>query len=227
MNVDSLDVWQDPDSTGASLGVIAKGDSVKVVETRGSFSKIEFQDGYGWVMSESLTPAGDALSNPFTDVKEEDYFYEPVLWAFYHDPQITNGMTDTTFGPDLTVTRGQCVTFLWRAMGKPEPTLTENPFTDVPADQYYYTAVLWAVENGITNGVTETTFAPDMTLSTAHITTFLYRALDIGPDGWYQDAADWAAADHLLDGTDLTAAPGVNCPRGAVVTFLYREMARL
>ena len=162
--------------------------------------------------------------NPFTDVKEGDYFYDAVLWAFYADPQVTDGMTDTTFGPYLTVTRGQCVTFLWRAMGKPEPTTDKNPFTDVPADQYYYKAVLWAVEKGITDGMTDTTFEPNTTLSTAHIITFLYRTLGIGTNGWYQEAADWAATENLMEGTNLTVDPKVNCPRGAVVTFLYREL---
>ena len=166
------------------------------------------------------------LENPFTDVKEGDYFFAPVLWAFYHDPQITDGMTDTTFGPYLTVTRGQCVTFLWRAMGKPEPTTDKNPFTDVPADQYYYKAVLWAVEKGITDGMTDTTFEPNTTLSTAHIITFLYRTLGIGTNGWYQEAADWAATENLMEGTNLTVDPKVNCPRGAVVTFLFRELSK-
>ena len=171
--------------------------------------------------------AGGASSpsdNPFTDVGQEDYFYDAVLWAFNHDPQITDGMTDTTFGPSLTVTRGQCVTFLWRAMGKPEPSSDKNPFTDVPADQYYYKAVLWAVENGITDGMTDTTFEPNTTLSTAHIITFLYRTLGIGTNGWYQEAADWAVRENLLDKMDLKVDPGVNCPRGSVVTFLYREL---
>ena len=163
--------------------------------------------------------------NPFTDVKEGDYFYDAVLWAFYADPQVTDGMTDTTFGPYLTVTRGQCVTFLWRAMGKPEPTTDKNPFTDVPADQYYYKAVLWAVEKGITDGMTDTTFEPNTTLSTAHITTFLFRTLGVGTDGWYQEAADWAVKEKLLDGMNLMVAPNVDCPRGAVVTFLYRELS--
>ena len=164
----------------------------------------------------------ETRSSPFVDVKEGDYFHDPVLWAFYADPQITDGMDDTHFGPDLTVTRGQCVTFLWRAMGKPEPAITRNPFADVPASQYYYKAVLWAVEKGITAGVDDNHFAPNMTLSTAHIITFLDRALGIGTDGWYQEAAGWAAAENLLDGTGLTVAPKVSCPRGAVVTFLYK-----
>ena len=174
--------------------------------------------------TEPTEPVGppETQTNPFVDVKEGAYYHDPVLWAFYADPQITDGMDDTHFGPNLTVTRGQCVTFLWRTMGKPEPAITRNPFTDVPADQYYYKAVLWAVEKGITDGMTDTTFEPDTTLSTAHIITFLYRTMSAGTDGWYQEAADWAVRRDLLVGTGLTVAPNVNCPRGAVVTFLYR-----
>ena len=167
----------------------------------------------------------EALPNPFSDVKEADSFYDAVLWAFYHEPQITDGMTDTTFGPYLTVTRGQCVTFLWRSRGCPEPTITSNPFVDVPAGQYYSKAVLWAVENGITDGVDDTHFAPNDTLSTAHIITFLYRTLGIGADGWYQEAGNWAVSKNLLEGTGLTVDPKVNCPRSGVVLFLYREQS--
>ena len=162
---------------------------------------------------------------PFTDVSEADYYFEAVRWAYNHEPQVTNGMSETTFGPELTVTRGQCVTFLWRAMGCPEPASGQNPFADVNESDYYYKAVLWAVESGITNGVDATHFAPDLTLSTAHIATFLYRTLGIGADGWYAEAADWAAQEGLLDDTGLTVDPGVDCPRGVVVTFLYRELA--
>ncbi len=186
----------------------------------GMFSERELNFSFDWTADAAAGPS----DNPFTDVAQEDYYYDAVLWAFNHDPQITDGMTDTAFGPDLTVTRGQCVTFLWRAMGRPEPASDKNPFTDVPADQYYYKAVQWAVEKGITDGMTDTTFEPGTTLSTAHIITFLYRTLGIGANGWYQEAAEWAAKENLLDKMGLTVDPGVNCPRGSVVTFLYREL---
>ncbi len=162
---------------------------------------------------------------PFTDVTDGDYFFEAVRWAYNHEPQVTNGMSETTFGPDLTVTRGQCVTFLWRAMGCPEPAPNQNSFVDVSESDYYYKAVLWAVEKGITNGVDAAHFAPDLTLSTAHIATFLYRTLEIGTDGWYAEAADWAAQESLPDQTGLAIDPSVDCPRGAVVAFLYWELA--
>ena len=165
-------------------------------------------------------------ANPFSDVTEGDLFHNAVLWAYYHDPQITDGMTDTTFGPELTVTRGQCVTFLWRAMGKPMPSTHFNPFQDVAMNDYYYDAVLWAVEKGITNGVTDTTFAPNATLSTQHIVTFLYRTLNPGKDGWDGEAAAWAGKDDggKPFGVDIDVNNKTDCPRWCVVQFLYKTV---
>ena len=150
-----------------------------------------------------------------------DSLYDAVYWAA--DNGITQGVDDTHFVPNGTCTRGEAVTFLWRAKGEPEPTTTTNPFKDVKESDYFYKAVLWAVENGITVGVKADAFVPKQTCSTAHILTFLYRTLEIGADGWYEDAGAWAEKDGLLKDTGLTANPKVNCPRGAVVTFLYRE----
>ena len=113
----------------------------------------------------------------FDDVKDESqYYFDPVYWAV--DKGITTGSTPTTFNPGAGCTRAQVVTFLWRAAGKPEPTSTTNPFEDVAADQYYYKAVLWAVEKGITKGTSETKFSPDSTCTRAQIVTFLYRAME-------------------------------------------------
>ena len=163
--------------------------------------------------------------NPFTDVFESDYYYTPVLWAYYHEPQITNGISATQFAPKNTVKRCECVTFLWRAMGCPEPKSAKNPFTDVQSGDYFYKPVLWAVENGITVGTTKTTFAPDDTLSTAHMITFLYRTKNPGKDGWYEEAASWATDKNGKPfGVNLAVNNATNCPRGAVVTFLYELM---
>ena len=119
------------------------------------------------------SPEPTSTNNPFVDVKETDFFYKAVLWAV--ENEITNGLTTTTFGPYAECNRAQVVTFLWRARSKPEPTATEHPFTDVAEDQFYYNAMLWAVENGITNGLTETTFGPNATCNRAQVVTFLYR----------------------------------------------------
>lgn len=113
-------------------------------------------------------------SNPFTDVPADAYYHDAVLWAL--DKNVTTGTSKTTFSPSATCTRGQVVTFLWRAMGCPEPASTENPFTDVTESDYFYKAVLWAVEKGVTNGTTDTTFGPNGTCTSAHVVTFLWRA---------------------------------------------------
>ena len=164
----------------------------------------------------------EKLENPFVDIAEESYYYDAILWAYYAEPQVTKGVDETHFGPNKTVTRGQTVTFLWRAMGEPEPKNSNNPFEDVKADDYYFKAVLWAVEKGITQGTDATHFSPYETCSTAHIVTFLYRTLNIGNDGWYEAAAKWAEDNGLLKDINKKVAPDEICPRGAVVTFLER-----
>ena len=164
--------------------------------------------------------------NCFDDISEDMYCYDAVLWAYYAEPKITNGMDDTHFGPDETSTRAHIVTFLWRAKGEPEPTETHNPFEDVKETDYFYEAVLWAVEQGIVKGTDETHFTPKQTCSTAHIITMLYRALGAGTDGWYEEAGAWAEKLGLLADTGLTVDKNVDCPRGAIVTFLYRALAK-
>ena len=166
-----------------------------------------------------------------------DYFYDPVLWALTHEPQITDGMTETTFAPAETCTRGQVVTFLWRAMGCEEPTKTDNPFSDVSSGDYFYKAVLWAVEKGITDGTSATTFSPNDPCTRAHVVTFLCRAegnpkggsnnpfADVAAGEYYTDAVLWAVSKGLTDGTsDTTFSPADPCTRGQIVTFLYRDM---
>ena len=193
----------------------------------GKISGDKIADAYGTAAGEvTIEPDGAKPVNPFVDVKESDSFYDAVLWAYYTKPQITNGIDATHFGPMSTVTRGQAVTFLWRAMGEPEPAAKTNPFVDVPESEYYYKAILWAVEKGITVGTDATHFTPNQTCSTAHIITFLYRTMGIGADGWYEPAGTWAKDAGLLDGLTLTVAPEVDCPRACVVLFLYRQLAK-
>ncbi|MBE6997414.1 MAG: hypothetical protein E7427_04495 [Ruminococcaceae bacterium] len=164
-------------------------------------------------------------ANPFADVNETDDYYDAVIWAYYAEPQVTNGITATQFGPNSTVTRGQAATFLWRAMGCPEPKSSVSKFEDVQdPNYYYYKAVLWAVEQGIAKGTDETHFTPEQTCSTAHIVTFLYRTMGIGADGWYEVAEAWAQGAGLLKGMSAAVAPGVDCPRAGVVQLLYRAL---
>ena len=120
------------------------------------------------------SPEPSSTNNPFTDVKESDYFYNPVLWA--KENGVTSGKTATTFEPGSPCTRGQIVTFLWIAKGRPEPTATDNPFTDVKTNDYFNKAVLWAKENKITSGTSETTFSPGKTCTRAQAMTFLWIA---------------------------------------------------
>ena len=119
-------------------------------------------------------PEPTSTNNPFTDMNTDNYFYKPVLWAV--EKGITDGVSETAFGSNNVCTRGQVVTLLWRAAGKPDPTSTTNPFTDVNSDNYFYDPVLWALENGITDGVTETSFAPNATCTRAQVVTFLHRS---------------------------------------------------
>jgi len=173
--------------------------------------------------------------NPFTDVPADAYYHDAVLWAYENN--ITNGISATTFGPKETCTRGQVVTFLWRANGCPEPTSTNNPFTDVSEKDYFYKAVLWAAEQGITNGITATTFGAKDTCSSGHIVTFLWRAngkptatgdsvlAAANPGQWYTEAVAWADTAGLLSGSDIAFEPKNNSPRADVVTYLYLNQA--
>ena len=173
----------------------------------------------------------NSVLNFFYDVPNGAYFYEAVKWAV--DKGITNGLSDTMFGPYESCTRAQIVTFLWRAAGSPEPK-TASSFTDVPANAYYAKAVAWAVENGITNGMTATMFAPDATCTRGQSVTFLYRALkgtasgstnftDVQSDAFYADAINWAVANNVTNGTsNTTFSPNADCTRAEIVTFLYR-----
>ena len=176
--------------------------------------------------------------NPFTDVSETDYYYDAVLWA--RGEGITSGTSATTFGPADPCRRAQVVMFLWRAMGSPEPVNRVNPFTDVAETDYYYAAVLWAVEQGITSGVTPDTFGPDAVCSRAQIVTFLYQAMDrpamsgknpfadVKPGDYYYTPVLWAVEAGITSGVDAAHfAPERDCIRAHVVTFLYKALAEV
>ena len=170
--------------------------------------------------------------DPYGDVSKDSYYYDAVKWAA--ETGVTTGVGDGLFAPEWVCTRGQIVTFLWRASGSPAPKATELPFTDVAADAYYAQAVLWAVENGITNGTSETTFSPDQTCTRAHAVAFLYRMSgspaaagstfsDVAADAYYSTAVAWAVEKGITNGTSgTTFSPDDTCTRGQIVTFLYR-----
>ena len=168
--------------------------------------------------------AARAVGNPFEDVSEYDDYYDAVMWAYAND--VTSGVTADTFAPKATCNRGQVVTFLWRASGRPEPKTASNPFTDVRQDSYCYKAVLWAVENGITNGTSATTFSPTNPCTYAHVVTFLWRANGqpsepTSDNAWYAEAVSWANERGLLAGYSFN--PAAPCPRACIVIYLYRN----
>ncbi len=170
----------------------------------------------------------------FTDVPEGAYYCDAVYWAVENG--VTVGATATTFNPGGSCTRAQMVTFLWRAAGSPEPATTVNPFTDVDANDYYYEAVLWAVESGVTVGATATTFNPGGECTRAQMVTFLWRAAespeptttvnpftDVDAGDYYCKAVLWAVENGITVGaTATTFAPVAVCTRAQAVTFLYR-----
>lgn len=216
---------------------------------------VPVKNGYdfaGWYLDSSLTTkaasikldkdttvyanwkeTAGASELPFTDVLKGSYYHDAVLWAVKNN--VTSGTSADKFDPDRSCTRAQIVTFLWRSAGCPEPTITENPFSDVSSEAYYYKAVLWAVENGIAKGKTATTFAPDDTVTRGQTVTFINRASndsiavgensfkDVNNDSYYYEAVLWAVKKGITKGvSDNIFAPDSACTRGQIVTFLYR-----
>lgn len=216
---------------GYELGSLAvkdaSGDLLPLADLGNGKYSFVMPDGKVSVEAEFVKTAATS----FADVPANAYFADAVKWAV--DKDVTNGLSDTMFGPYESCTRTQIVTFLWRAAGSPEPK-TASSFTDVPVSAYYAKAVAWAIENGITNGMTETTFAPDATCTRGQIVTFLYRALkgtasgstnftDVKSDTFYADAINWAVANNVTNGTsNTTFSPNADCTRAEIVTFLYR-----
>ena len=176
---------------------------------------------------------GNPQTGVFVDVATGSYYEDAVDWAVENG--ITKGTDDTHFSPDGICTRAQAVTFLWRAAGSPKPEPRAMPFTDVPVGSYYYDAVLWAVENGITKGTSDTTFSPNMTCTRAQIVAFLWRSekspaagianpfADVKSTAYYADAVLWAVKENITKGTTSTTfSPNADCTRAQIVTFLWR-----
>ena len=176
---------------------------------------------------------GNPQTGVFVDVATGSYYEDAVDWAVENG--ITKGTDDTHFSPDGICTRAQAVTFLWRTAGSPASKTRAMPFTDVPVGSYYYDAVLWAVENGITKGTSDTTFSPNMTCSRAQIVAFLWRSekspaagtanpfADVKSTAYYADAVLWAVKENITKGTtNTTFSPDADCTRAQIVTFLWR-----
>lgn len=210
--------------SGSELALTSKGNGRYTFTMPGSSVKIQV----------SFKEIAEQVTNPFTDVYESDYYYDAVLWAVENG--VTSGTSAVTFGPHVTVTRAQAVTFLWRAHGSPKAT-GSNPFTDVSRSNYYYDAVLWAVEHGVTSGTTATTFGPNAPVTRAQAVTFQWRASgspavsggsfsDVAADAYYSGAVAWAVANGITNGTGGNKfSPEVTVTRAQAVTFLWRELA--
>ncbi len=181
--------------------------------------------------------------NPFKDVRQGDWFYDAVMWAVKNG--VTDGTTPTTFSPSGTATRAQTVTFLWRAAGCPEPEIGECPFGDIPAGAYYRKAVLWAYENGITDGTSETTFSPDDVVTRAQTVTFLYRYMKLKGEGfeglwsfelefsdvdeipeYALEAFSYGVMKGVIEGDGGRLLPNGRCTRAQIVTMLSRYFAK-
>ena len=212
---------------------LAKASDARALATENGKAMAEKAHKLGVELVEYITKDDALEPGHFTDVKAGAYYEDAVKWAV--DKAVTSGKTVTTFAPNESCTRAQAVTFLWRAAGSPEPTASEMAFTDVKADSYYYKAVLWAVENGITSGMSDTLFAPNATCSRSQIVTFLYRMekspeataenpfTDVKAGAFYESAVLWAVENGVTTGaTATTFDPAGDCTRGQIVTFLYR-----
>lgn len=187
-------------------------------------------------ISVGISAAAPDFLLPFSDVNPTAYYYEPIRWAVYNG--IAEGVSQTRFGVNEPCSRARIVTFLWRAAGSPTPRSTLNPFVDVLPGSYYYQAVLWAIENGITNGTGAATFSPEMTVSRAQAMTYLHRSAglvsssyyapftDVSDNAYYASAVRWALSRGITNGTSATTfSPDEPCTRSQIVTFLYRAQA--
>ena len=187
------------------------------------------------IFEKNATPPPAPTVNPFVDVPAGSFYYDAVLWAV--EKGVTTGTSATTFEPDGSCTRAQAVTFLWRVAGCPAPKSAAMPFTDVKAGSFYYDAVLWAVENGITKGTSETTFEPEAYCTRAQIVTLIWRAQkspaagtdnpfnDVKAGSFYETAVLWAVKAGVTKGTSATTfEPEGICTRAQIVTFIWRCM---
>ena len=205
------------------------GDALKLTEKNGKYT-FKMPSGKVTIKASFVEEVPEQI---FKDVPANAYYYEAVKWA--QEKGITGGIGNGLFGPNDPCTRAQIVTFLWRAAGSPEPETRAMPFTDIPVGSYYYDAVLWAVENDITKGTSDTTFSPNMTCTRAQIVAFLWRSekspaagtanpfADVKSTAYYADAVLWAVKENITKGTTSTTfSPNADCTRAQIVTFLWR-----
>ena len=227
---------------GGVQGFAYKENGMNVVLFANSLThKVHQRDEYAYisnflfssVLSDKNYDGSESVALPFTDVAEGAYYADAVAWAIQN--KVTSGVSATTFAPNASCTRGQMVTFLWKAAGSPEPKSLTTAFTDVKSGAYYEKAVAWAVENKVTTGTSATTFSPDATVTRGQSVTFLWKAnnspaaegtsafADVAASAYYASAVNWAVEKGVTSGMSATTfAPNSNCTRAQIVTFLYR-----
>ena len=227
---------------GGVQGFAYKENGMNVVLFANSLThKVHQRDEYAYisnflfssVLSDKNYDGSESVALPFTDVAEGAYYADAVAWAIQN--KVTSGVSATTFAPNASCTRGQMVTFLWKAAGSPEPKSLTTAFTDVKSGAYYEKAVAWAVENKVTTGTSATTFSPDATVTRGQSVTFLWKAnnspaaegtsafIDVAAGVYYAPAVAWAVEKGVTSGMSATTfAPNSNCTRAQIVTFLYR-----
>lgn len=233
---DTVTVTVKPDAGYTLQDLIVKdkwGERVAVSEEKGRYTFVMPNSA---VTIEAVFAKTVEWKMPFIDVPSGTYYYDAVVWAVQQE--ITNGTSETTFEPSAGCTRAQMVTFLWRFNGCPEPSVKNSVFDDVDLNSYYGKAVLWAIEKGITNGTSETTFSPNMVCSRAHMAAFLCRMsegeavgnsnpfVDVPANEYYTEPVQWAVENGVTVGTSPTTySPADPCTRGQMVVFLYRLLA--
>ena len=223
-----------------AIGTVTADSKAKIDAARNAYNKLtdaqkEQVKNYDTLVKAETELARINAGVTFVDVPAGSYYKDAVDWAVKKG--VTQGVDATHFNPNGSCTRAQAVTFLWRAAGSPAPKSTEMPFKDVSANSYYRDAVLWAVENGITKGTSDTTFSPNQTCTRAQIVTFLWRSekspaasgsnpfADVAANAYYADAVLWAVENGVTKGTSDTAfSPDATCTRAQIVTFLWRCM---
>ncbi len=239
-------------STGDHLYVISSSSSIMNPDVAGkrqrsrdvTINTLEIKRANGNTWLQDLTGANvpyysadSSLTDPSTmeDVAADAWSYEAVNWAITN--LVTEGTSENRFSPELECNRAQMVTFMWRAAGMPEPASSNNPFEDVRPEDYYYKAVLWAVEQNITSGISDNTFGPEQSCTRGQAVTFLYRGEkspaqdavsnpfeDVKADAYYYDPVQWAVNENITNGTgEHTFSPDGICTRAQIVTFLYRD----
>ena len=227
---------------GGVQGFAYKENGMNVVLFANSLThKVHQRDEYAYisnflfssVLSDKNYDGSESVALPFTDIAEGAYYADAVAWAIQN--KVTSGVSATTFAPNASCTRGQMVTFLWKAAGSPEPKSLTTAFTDVKSGAYYEKAVAWAVENKVTTGTSATTFSPDATVTRGQSVTFLWKAnnspaaegtsafTDVAAGVYYAPAVAWAVEKGVTSGMSATTfSPNSNCTRAQIVTFLYR-----